>query len=248
VVLTPTSARELGYELSEEESKRTQISMSGRKGLGVKADDLIDMLEQKALDEVNRRNMEASAEERRKIAHQIAVGGLRYFLLKYTRNSIIAFDFDEALTFDGETGPYIQYAAVRTGSIFRKLAEEGKAVDQDLEGIPMERLNNLLKLKEEDGWNGDYLWSLFYSASRLKDVLRMSIKTLEPTHVAKYAHQVASAFNEFYNAKKDGKPIYKVVAESDPEKQRLLVALIGYVRKRLEQALDLLGIEAPEKM
>jgi arginyl-tRNA synthetase len=253
VVLTPASARELGYELSEAESKRSQISMSGRKGLGVKADDLIDKLEEKARAEVDKRHQAASEEERKIISHQIAVSALRYFLLKYTRNSIIAFDFDEALAFEGETGPYIQYALVRIGSIFRKLEESKESPDEWLKDAQPERLVQLLSLKEEEtGWNGDYLWSLIYHASRLKDVLRTSVKMLEPTHIAKYAHQLAGNFNEFYNASTiqngEKKPTYKVIAEPDSDRRYLLIALVEYVRQQLELTLGLLGIEVPEKM
>ncbi|MEM4251868.1 MAG: arginine--tRNA ligase, partial [Candidatus Bathyarchaeia archaeon] len=196
VVLTPASARELGYELTEEESRRTQISMSGRKGLGVKADDLIDKLEEKALAGVNERNSDLSEQERVQIAHKLAVGALRYYLLKYTRNSVIAFDFDEALAFEGETGPYIQYALVRIASIFRKMDR----IDPQgwLATTPPEKLVHLLTLQEEEsGWNGNYLWSLLHQAARLKDVLRTAVRSLEPTHIAKYAHQLAASFNEF---------------------------------------------------
>ncbi len=250
VVLTPTSARELGYELSAEDSKRTQISMSGRKGLGVKADDLIDKLEEKAIKEVTKRHPEAREEEQRAIAHQIAIGALRYFLLKYTRSSIIAFDFDEALAFEGETGPYIQYALVRIGSIFRKLAAEKETLTETAEQFTPEQIETLFTLKDElTGWNGNYLWSLFYKASQLKDVLHTALNTLEPTHVAKYAYQLASNINEFYNAKSpEGKYIYQVVGEADAVRRRLLILLIAYVQTQLKAALGLLGIDAPEKM
>lgn len=247
VALTPASARELGYELTEEEGRRTQISMSGRKGLGVKADDLIDKLEEKALAGVRERNADLPEEERLQIAHKLAVGALRYYLLKYTRNSVIAFDFDEALAFEGETGPYIQYALVRIASIFRKMEEI------DLEGwlnsTPPDKITHLLTLHEEEsGWNGDYLWSLLRLASRLKDVLRTAVRSLEPTHIAKYAYQLAASFNEFYNAKGARGPAYKVIAEPDPDRKMLLVLIVDYVRKQLTAALQLLGIEIPERM
>ncbi|MEW6731809.1 MAG: arginine--tRNA ligase [Acidobacteriota bacterium] len=247
VVLTPASASELGYELSEEESSRSQVAMSGRKGLGVKVDDLIDKLEEKALVEVKRRQADASENEQQKTAHQIAIGALRYFLLKFTRNSIIAFDFDEALAFEGETGPYIQYAVVRINSIFRKIADEGET--SVLHGKPSyQELGELLTLKDESGWDGDYLWSLLFKASQLKEVLRISVNTLEPTHLAKYAQQLARSFSEFYNAKNGGKYIYKIIDETDPDRRRLLISLAGYIRHQLERALELMGIESPEKM
>src|SRR5438034_11158987 len=128
VALSPAACEELGIELSDEDRKRPYVEMSGRKGLGVKADDLINRLEADALAEVKTRHADLAAEEQRKTAHAIAVGALRYFLLKFTRNSVIAFDFKEALSFEGETGPYCQYAAVRANSIFRKLGNESDAL------------------------------------------------------------------------------------------------------------------------
>ena len=124
VALSPAACEELGITLSEEDRARPYIEMSGRKGLGVKADDLIDQLEAGALTEVEKRNPELSPETLRATAHEVAVAALRYFLLKFTRNTVIAFDFKEALSFEGETGPYCQYAAVRADSIFRKLDSE----------------------------------------------------------------------------------------------------------------------------
>lgn len=245
VVLTPSSARELGYELSEEESKRSQISMSGRKGLGVKADDLIDKLIEKSRPKVDEHHPEASVEERQEIAQRIVVSALRYFLLKYTRSSIIAFDFDEALAFEGETGPYLLYAVVRINSIFRKLAEKNRAIEFTLTD---NEINELLAAKDDKGWDGNYLWSLIYFASRLPDVVRMSINSLEPTHLAKYSHQLASSFNNFYNLKKDAKVVYKIVDEPDTKRYQLLVAIMSFVRQQLKQALWILGVEVPEKM
>src|SRR4026207_1527905 len=124
VALSPAACEELGIELSEEDRTRPYIEMSGRKRLGVKADDLINQLEAGALVEVEKRNPELSEAEKKSTAHEVAVAALRYFLLKFTRNTVIAFDFKEALSFEGETGPYCQYAAVRTNSIFRKLPDE----------------------------------------------------------------------------------------------------------------------------
>src|SRR5205085_8554403 len=104
------------------------VEVSGRKGLGVKADDLIDKLVETALQEVEDRHNEAHPKERERIAQQIAIGALRYFMLKFTRNSVIAFDFREALSFEGETGPYVQYAAVRADKILKKFVERGSTL------------------------------------------------------------------------------------------------------------------------
>ena len=120
VALTPRCAAELGYELSDEDKSRPYIEVSGRKGFGVKADDLLDQLIASAKNEVDGRHPQLTEAERITIATQIAVGALRYFMLKFTKSSVIAFDFKEALSFEGETGPYAQYAAVRAANIFRK--------------------------------------------------------------------------------------------------------------------------------
>ena len=120
VALTPRCAAELGYTLSEEDKARPWIEVSGRKGFGVKADDLLDALIAAAGKEVDARHPELSGPERAAIAAQIAIGALRYFMLKFTKQSVIAFDFKDALSFEGDTGPYAQYAVVRASNIFRK--------------------------------------------------------------------------------------------------------------------------------
>jgi len=124
--------------------------VSGRKGLGVKADDLIDTLVSKALEEVASRHPEATPDEQRAVATQIATGALRYFLLKFTRNSVIAFDFQEALSFEGETGPYVQYAAVRARNIFRKMEERGEQMPDFRSELGPEALGR--QLRAEDFW------------------------------------------------------------------------------------------------
>lgn len=249
VVLTPASAKELGYELSEEDSKRTQVSMSGRKGLGVKADDLIDKSKEKVLARINSspRYSGISSEEREDISQRIAVSALRYFLLKYTRSSVIAFDFEEALAFEGETGAYLLYAVVRVNSVFRKLEESGKSLEVNLTET---QISELFSLKDEEtGWDGNYLWGIVYFASRLQDILRMAINSLEPTHLAKHSYDLARNFSHFYAVKKNANLIYKVVDEADPNRYQLLVAIVDYVRRQLEQALWILtGVEPVEKM
>src|SRR5437763_13951466 len=135
VALSPRTCIEMGIELSEEDKRRPYVEVSGRKGLGVKADDLIDKLIEKALEEVTSRHPEEPEDARRRVATQIAVGALRYFMLKYTRNSVIAFDFAEALSFEGESGPYVKYAVVRARKIFQKLKERGETAP-DFQGVP----------------------------------------------------------------------------------------------------------------
>src|SRR5262245_5926614 len=237
VVLTVATAEQLGQQVSEEDRKRGSVSMSGRKGLGVKTDDFIDQLEANALVEVRNRHPELSADEQQEVAHKIAVGALRYFLLKYTRNSIITFDFKEALSFDGETGPYIQYSVVRANSIFRKLADAGIVADAAaLREVPRERLKELLSDE-----SGDDLWSMLYLAERLADVIRGAVAALEPAIVAKWAFQLAQRFNIFYHN-------YHILSEQDSSRRVLLIAIATVARRQMIRALDVLGIEAPERM
>jgi arginyl-tRNA synthetase len=237
VVLSPAAAEQLGQRLSEEDRRRGVVSMSGRKGLGVKADDLIDELERGALAEVASRHTDISEEEQRAIAHKIAIGALRYYLLKYSRNSIISFDFKEALAWTGETGVYIQNAVVRATSIFRKLAEAGIDSSPDqLKNFGREEISRLFV-----GEDGDDLWSLAYLATRLPDTVRSAVLQLEPSLVAKWAFQLAQSFNVFYEK-------YRIKSEADPARRALLIALAFIARRQLIVALELLGIEAPERM
>ncbi len=233
VALSPRCAAELGFALSEEERHRSYVEVSGRKGLGVKADDLLDKLLEKALEEVASRHPEDPPEKQRAIAAQIAVGALRYFMLKYTRNAIIAFDFQEALSFEGETGPYVQYAVVRARSIFRKLAERGESVPDfqtELDAAALDR-----QLREEN------FWQLLLAASKADAVIERAIAAGEPAHVAKYAFQLAQAFNNFYHE-------HPILTDPDRERKVFLLWLTDYVRAQLERTLHVLGIQVPEYM
>src|SRR5260370_5097336 len=157
----------MGYELSPEEAKKPYVEVSGRKGLGVKADDLIDQLEAAALGEVQQRHAEMSTEEQKRTAHDIAVGALRFFLLKFTRNAIIAFDFKDALSFDGETGPYCQYAVVRMRGIRRKCPEAGATNGEVTKAGASEMVS---------GAEGKSCWELIVSAEALcADEVRASV-------------------------------------------------------------------------
>ena len=233
VALSPHTCVELGIDLSEEDKRRPYVEVSGRKGLGVKADDLIDKLIENALREVDSRHPEAPAEQRRHVATQIAVGALRYFMLKYTRNSVIAFDFQEALSFEGETGPYVQYAAVRASNILRKLEERGETLPDFpalLDEAAMER-----QLASED------LWQLLLAASKADSSIQRAVAAGEPANVAKYAFQLAQAFNNFYHS-------WPVLQEENAEKRAFLLWMTVYFRAQLERALAVLGIEVPEYM
>ncbi len=233
VALSPRTSVELGIPLSEEDKRRPYVEVSGRKGLGVKADDLIDKLTETALAEVADRHPEADAQNRQDVATQIAVGALRYFMLKFTRNSVIAFDFQEALSFEGETGPYVQYAAVRAQNILRKFVDRGETVPE------FERVLTSHTLKHY--FENENLWQLLLLASKSDSVVERSIASGEPAHVAKYAFQLAQAFNIFYQEQ-------PVISEPDLEKRTVLLWLTEYVRKQLLGTLSVLGIEQPEYM
>jgi arginyl-tRNA synthetase len=233
VALTPGTCVELGLELSDEDKKRPYVEVSGRKGLGVKADDLIDKLIEKAAEEVDSRHPETPAAERREVAAQIAIGALRYFMLKFTRNSLIAFDFQEALSFEGETGPYVQYTAVRARNILRKLAERGESLPDFTSELDEPALKR--QLTSED------LWQLLLLASKADSAVERAIASGEPAHLAKYAFQLAQAFNNFYHG-------YPVLTEEDREKRTFLLWMTGFVRAQLERTLDVLGITVPQYM
>jgi arginyl-tRNA synthetase len=230
VALTPRCAMELGYQISEQDQGRSYIEVSGRKGFGVKADALLDRLTAAAKEEVDSRHPQRSQEERQGIAHQIAVGALRYFMLKFTRNSVIAFDFKEALSFEGETGPYVQYAVVRARNIFRKAGTTPEAALVEV---------NVADYFEGEGAAG--LWELWVMASRLSLLLEQCIAAAEPAYLAKHAFQLAQLFNNFYHR-------HHILTEEDPARRQFLLATAAVAERALVRSLDWLGVEVPDVM
>jgi arginyl-tRNA synthetase len=261
VALTPRCAAELGYELSEDDKGRSYIEVSGRKGFGVKADDLLDALIAAAKQEVDSRHPELGDAERQKIAEQIAIGALRYFMLKYTKNSVIAFDFKDALSFEGETGPYAQYAVVRATNIFRKggldpdaftpagldfakfLAPDlSPAVEErPFQGRVMSSAQKDAALKAPLFHDADELWELWLAASKTAHVIDQCIATTEPAYLAKHVFQLAQMFNTFYHR-------YPILSEEDESRKEFLLATAGVVRRELIRALAVMGIEVPPVM
>ena len=233
VALTPRCAVELGYTLSEEDKARPFIEVSGRKGLGVKADDLLDKLIAAAAVQVDARNPDVSEGERLEIAQQIAVGALRYFMLRFNRNTIIAFDFKDALSFEGETGPYVQYACVRAANIFRKAGVTEAGALEALAGMELADL-----LASEDGTS---LWETWVAASRLTALIEQTISAAEPAMLTKYAFSLAQQFNNFYHR-------HHILNEADPTKKALLLGTAAVARREMVRALGYLGIEAPSAM
>ena len=234
VALTPRCAAELGYQLSEEDKARSYIEVSGRKGFGVKADDLLDRLIASAKSEVDARHAQLSDDERRTIATQIAIGALRYFMLKFTKPSVIAFDFKEALSFEGETGPYAQYAVVRATNIFRKGGLDPETFDRN--SITPE---DFAKYFSEQ--SGTEIWELWLTAAQTAYVVDQCVATTEPAYLAKHAFQLAQLFNYFYHR-------HPILTEADEGRKKFLLATVAVVRRELIRTLAVLGISVPPVM
>ena len=237
VALTPRCAAELGYTLSEEDQARSYIEVSGRKGFGVKADDLLDQLIASAKKEVDSRHPQVSEPERVQIATQIAIGALRYFMLKYTKQSVIAFDFKEALSFEGETGPYAQYAVVRATSIFRKAGFDPDSFFQ--ESASNVTAADLASFLNTEGANE--IWELWLASSKTSSVIEQCIVTTEPAYLAKHVFQLGQFFNTFYHR-------HPILSEPDEKRKQLLLATVAVVRRELIRCLAVMGITVPPVM
>jgi len=238
VGLSPRCAEELGVELGEEDRERPYVEVSGRKGLGVKADDLIDTLIAEALEEVRSRQMTQNLKEQQTYARMIAVAALRYFLLKFSRKMIIAFDFKEALAFEGETGPYLQYSVVRARNIFNKFQE----THPDFQPQTLDRVVGLEVLRRFfTGEDGLAFWELTLLNAQLEMVVEQAIASQEPAGVAKHSFRLAQAFNNFYHR-------FHILSEPHAERQQFLLYLVHLVNQTLTAALELMGIEVPERM
>ncbi|MEX2270214.1 MAG: arginine--tRNA ligase [Vicinamibacterales bacterium] len=236
VALSHATARELGYDPSDSEG-RPFVEVSGRKGLGVKADDLLDRLAEKAHLEVARRNEALSSDECRRIGIEIATAAVRYFMVKYSRVKVIAFDIEEALSFEGESGPYLQYATVRAGNILQKLEERhGVAAHQigtALAGVPIDAIAR--------GEDADDLWDLVLQASRLDEIVESAIRTLELSTLAKFAFTLAQGFSGFYHRQ-------QILREEREDARLWRAAGVAYVRQQMTAALDLMGCPVPTRM
>jgi arginyl-tRNA synthetase len=233
VALTPRCAVEMGYMLSDNDKQRPYVEVSGRKGMGVKADDLLDRLEAAARAEVDARHTDTPESERAAIANAVAIGALRYFLLRFTRSTIIAFDFKDALSFEGETGPYCQYAVVRIRNIFRKLAEQNVSAAAPAPAAA--------SASDATAFLDDDVWELILLADSLETQIQAALGAQEPAFIAKYSFQLAQAFNLFYHK-------HHILSEQDAAKKQFLLDAAALVERKLVAALDILGIEAPEKM
>jgi arginyl-tRNA synthetase len=236
VALTPKSAVRLGLPISEEDRGRPYVGMSGRKGLGVKADDLLDALQAQALQEVRSRHAAIDDTEAQEMARAIAVGALRYFMIRFTRNKVLAFDFDEALSFEGETGPYLQYAAVRAAGIFGKMEASGGPGEREAELLSRDAAFDV-----PDGPDAEEHWALACLLARFEEQAAQAASTLELSLLAKYAFTLAQRFNTFYHR-------YPVMKEPDPRWRTARVALTWLFLAQMRRALELMGIPVPERM
>jgi len=236
VALTPRCAAELGYILSDEDKTRSYIEVSGRKGFGVKADDLLDQLIASAKKEVDSRHPQLSDSERQEIATQITIGALRYFMLKFTKQSVIAFDFKEALSFEGETGPYAQYAVVRATSIFRKAGVDPETFCAS--GAASSAADLAIYL---DGADGNEFWDLWLATSKTSYVIDKCIATTEPAYLAKHVFQLAQLFNTFYHR-------HPILTEPQEKRKQFLLATVAVVRRELIRCLAVMGITVPPVM
>jgi len=237
VALTPRCAAELGYELSEEDKARSFIEVSGRKGFGVKADDLTDTLIASARKEVDARHPQLNDAARGKIATQIAIGALRYFMLKFTKSSVIAFDFKEALSFEGETGPYAQYAVVRATNIFRKGGLDPDGFRSEVASkVTASEFARFLA-----GEAANEIWELWLASAKTSYIVDQCIATTEPAYLAKHVFQLAQLFNAFYHR-------HPILSEPDESRKKFLLLTVAVVRREMMRSLAVLGITVPPVM
>ncbi len=232
VSLSHKSAKEMGFQLSDEEMKKPFVEVSGRKGVGLKADDFLDKLEEKAFIEIEKRSPELDEETKRKIARDVAIGALRYFMIKYGRHSVLVFDFGEALDFEGESGPYIQYSAVRIKSIFRKIEEMGFRINENSVDFRIDELEH-----EEI----ETMWDIIIFCSFMDEIIESSISSLEFSQVAKFIFNLARKFNLWYHK-------FPVIQEEDLKKRFIRIKFIGYIKNILNKGMELIGIVEPERM
>ena len=234
VALTPRCVKELGLPLAPEDENKTYVEVSGRKGIAVKADDLIDILTEKSSAEVRVRNPEMEPERIERIAREIAIGALRYFMIKFSSTSVIAFDFKDALAFEGDTGPYLQYALVRINSILRRMREQGIAVDVSGDDLDLSML-------PADGKELSVTYELLLQLSLIDVQVELALQNSELSTIANYTYSVCQKFNHYYH-------LFPIIAEKDPALKKLRIGMILLVKDRLEKLLGVMGIPVPAKM
>lgn len=233
VALTPQCVLDLGFKLDEEDRSKSYVEVSGRKGIAVKAEDLIDKLEEKSLGEVKQRHPGLDKDKSREIARQIAIGALRYFMIKFTANSVIAFDFKDALAFEGDTGPYLQYTLVRINSILRKLQEEDTPIDLAAPGL----LNTtLLDPKEYD-----IVYEILIQLSLLENQVENALAIQDLSGIPSYTYALCQQFNHFYH-------LFPIKAEKKLALKKIRLQVVLLVKSTLEKLLNIMGMPIPERM
>lgn len=240
VALTPAAVRRLedsqgtSFGLSEDDLAKPFVEMSGRRGIGVKADVLLDTLEQQAATAVLARlgaGHGLTPESITQRAQAIAIGALRYQMLRQGRNRVLAFDFDEALAFEGDTGPYLQYSAVRARKIFDKLAAGGVA--GTLAGDAQ---------AAHDATVPDDLWELVLASARTAEIVEKAAATLEFSLLAGHARDIAQLFHKLYHE-------HPVLHAADEPTRALRRAVFRLFAATITEILEpLLGIPVPQEM
>ncbi|MBI2213463.1 MAG: arginine--tRNA ligase [Acidobacteria bacterium] len=232
VALSPATAKALGVDVKPEDEQKAYLEMSGRKGLGVKADDMLDELEAKAREKISSERSTGSEADDAKLARQIAIAALRYFMLKYGRTKVIAFDVNEALSFEGDSGPYLQYSTVRVGNIFRKMEERG--VDPMLGKSQLDRLAIGEELVDD-------MWQIVRMSADTDNVIRRAVETLELSLVTRHAFDLAQTFNSFYHK-------FPILNEKDDAERQRRAVVAEVFRRTMNQIFDLVGIPMPDRM
>lgn len=219
VSLSPKTAKEMGF--SDEDRL---LHMSGRKGIYLNADDVLDALKKKALEETVKRNPNESLEWCERVSESIAVAALRFDLLKQDLDKIVVFDFEKSLRLEGDTGPYILYSYVRASRILEKASAEGVHAETRNPHITTMQEKKLLK-----------------DLSKFDLVVEEAVRGLSPKTVARYAIDLATSFNNFY----ESNPVLSC-ADDDVRATRLM--LVRGFRSVLGKTIELLGLPTIERM
>lgn len=226
VALSPKTARELGVPV-DDEGEKSIYAMSGRKGIGVKADDLVERAIEHATMEVAKRHPEMSPEEHRKLGLDIAVGAIRYYMVRFNISSVLVFDFDEALSMQGNTGPYLQYSYARAANIL------GRVDREILDDIDLRTVSVPSDLTDEEK-------SLIRLIAELPAATEKAAETLQSSAFAEYTYNLATAFMNFYET--------SPVLTAAPARMRFRVALVMSFKQAMANALATLGIPALPRM